>query len=122
MKKITLTPELLHEFRVYIRICMMCPEIRDTNTLTDLLFFNLLGIDHQLEVKTLDVLYKNRKKVTVKLNYSDIVTLSYMFKIKPVSAYFTAIEYEILNGVEATRPKKDNFNSITVWKKQQEKN
>jgi hypothetical protein len=100
MKKLKLTPELLKEFNLYIFNCLYSDSIIYGDTLSTMLFLTLKDIEHSIEKKQLDVIYKNTKKITLTISYIQIVTLSYMFNKVPVTPYLSGLEFEILKGVE----------------------
>ncbi len=102
MKKVQLYPTSLAEFGEYLNKCIHNKFIIDSMVFTDLLHFHLQQIKHKLHVKSLDFQYKARKSVTVRLDYAEQITLSYMFKhveIDSTMATMLGVEYQVLDGL-----------------------
>jgi hypothetical protein len=102
MKKVQLYPTSLAEFLGYLNKCIHNLFIIDSIVFTDLLHFHLQQIKHKLHVKALDFQYKGRKSVTLRLDYAEQITLSYMFKhveIDATMATMLGIQYQVLDGL-----------------------
>jgi hypothetical protein len=99
MKTIKLTAAMLAEFANYIVKCINSTIIIDSKTFTDLLHFHLQNIKHKLHVKSLEFEYKHRNLVTVRLDYAEQITLSYVFKQHAITPLLLGIEFTVTGGL-----------------------